>query len=189
MISLPSASSASTRQRESLCQVPPKMLGKGPVKGTHIELLYLVSVQWTLDKEWDFAEYQHSGRSAQTPSPLPSAVMVTFLCRVMADIRQSLCRVSDKKYSTKKSLSMYSSSSFFVECHTRQSLRWVFSRFCRVLVQKVVSGSVVWYMNNPAVLHCLCTMQSRGPLWYFSRLIVRDELALVVAYVSWAPLA
>jgi hypothetical protein len=121
MISLPSASSASTRQRESLCQVPPNMLDKGPVKGTHIELLYLVSVQWTLDKEWDFAEYQHNGRSAQTPSPLPSAVMVTFLCRVMADIRQSLCQVSDKKYSTKKSLSMYSSSSF--SCRMSHSVK------------------------------------------------------------------
>jgi hypothetical protein len=36
----------------------------------------------------------------------------TFLCRVPADTRQSLCRVPDKKYLAKKSLPMYSSSSF-----------------------------------------------------------------------------
>jgi hypothetical protein len=53
-------------------------------------------------------------QSAQAPSPLPVVVTVTFLCRVLADTRQSLYRVSDKKYSTKNSLPMYSSPSFFL---------------------------------------------------------------------------
>jgi hypothetical protein len=37
----------------------------------------------------------------------PVTVTTTFLCR--GDTRQSLCRVTDKNYSAKKSLSMYSS--------------------------------------------------------------------------------
>jgi hypothetical protein len=75
-------------KRETLCRVSPNTLGK-----------------WIL-----FAECRLV-HSAKAPSPLPSAVMATFLCRVPSDTRQ--------KYSAKKPLPMYSSTSFFAECHTR----------------------------------------------------------------------
>jgi hypothetical protein len=51
VISLSSASPAGTRQRGSLCRVPPNTLRKGPGKGAHGELLCRVSVLWTLGKE------------------------------------------------------------------------------------------------------------------------------------------
>jgi hypothetical protein len=75
---------------ETLCRVSPNTLGKGIL----------------------FAECQCSGHSVKAPSPLPVAVMTTFLCRVPVDTRQSLCRVPDKKYSAKKPLPIYSLSSF-----------------------------------------------------------------------------
>jgi hypothetical protein len=66
--------------RETLCRVSPNTLGKG--------ILFLE------------CHLVHSGKAL---SPLPVAVIATFLCRVSYD--------SDKKYSAKKSLPMYSSLS------------------------------------------------------------------------------
>jgi hypothetical protein len=69
------------------------------------------------------------GNSAQAPSPLPVALTVTFLYRVPGDTWQSLCRVPDRKYSTKKPLPMYSSPNFLAECHTRKAFAECFPRF------------------------------------------------------------
>jgi hypothetical protein len=69
----------------------------------------------------------------------PDAVMATFLCRVLSGTRQSLCRVPEKKYSTKKALSMY--------C-VPGSLCRVSFRLCRVLQtlgKAVDSGSARKY--------------------------------------------
>jgi hypothetical protein len=74
-----------------------------------------------------FAECRRR-HSAKDPSPSLGAVTVTFLCRVPNGTRQSLCRVSDKKYSAKKLLPMYSSPS--VLCRVLHSakllLRYIF---------------------------------------------------------------
>jgi hypothetical protein len=99
-----SASSTGTRQKESIWRVPPNTLGKDLVKEPTRSF---------------FADYQYSGslcrvsnygHSAQAPSPLSFALTTTFLYRVPVDTR--VCRVSNKKYSTKKLLPMYSSLSF-----------------------------------------------------------------------------
>jgi hypothetical protein len=50
-----------------------------------------------------------------------------FLCRVPSDTRQSLYRVPDKKYSAKKSLSMYNSLSFI--CRMSHSAKLSFLGF------------------------------------------------------------
>jgi hypothetical protein len=62
--------------------------------------------------------------SAQSQSPSPDVVTMTFPCRVPSGTRQSLCQASDKKYSTKKPLPVYS---------LLRLLCRVFSKLCRVL--------------------------------------------------------
>jgi hypothetical protein len=80
----------------------------------------------TLDKGNFFAEC-HLEHSAKVSSPLPVAVTATFVCRVPSDTRQSLCRVPDKKYSAKKSLSMYCSPSSL--CRVSHSAKFLPSVF------------------------------------------------------------
>jgi hypothetical protein len=69
---------------------------------------------------------RHLIHSAKAPSPLPAVVSGTFLCRVLRDTRQSLCRVPNIKYSAKKPLPMYFSpiSLYRVSHCTRQSARF-----------------------------------------------------------------
>lgn len=142
-------------------QALPSALGKGTDKGAHWRSLCRVLVRWTLSREGVFAECHsirsvkklvkeptrsffakclyngHSAKSeplpwhsAQVPSALHDVVTTTFLCRVPSDTRQ---RESDKKYSAKKSLSMYSSSSFFCRVsHSAKPSPSVF-QICRVL--------------------------------------------------------
>ena len=102
---LSSASPAGTRQRESLCRLPPNTLGKRTGKGTHKELLCRVSdtqQRLTLCRVSDtkqrvsLCRVSLDGHSAQAPSPSPGAVTATFLCRVPSDTRQSLCQLSNK---------------------------------------------------------------------------------------------
>jgi hypothetical protein len=98
-----------TRQRSKLCRVSARALGKEHYKGP----------RW-----WNLCRVHAGSHSVKTSSPLRSAVTTTFLCRVSNGTRQRLCRVSDKIYSAKKSLSMHCSLS---------SICRVFFRFCRVL--------------------------------------------------------
>jgi hypothetical protein len=80
-----------TRQRDTLCRVPQRALGKEDDKGTHWRILCRVSPN-TLGRRC----LRHS-----------SAVTAAFLCRLLFDTRQSLCRVPEKKYSAKKALPIY----------------------------------------------------------------------------------
>jgi hypothetical protein len=108
--SLPSASPPDTRQRGLLCRVPTRALGTGTGGGAHWTSLCRGPLGQTLGKIGLFAEC-HRRHSAKDPSPSLGAVTMTFLCRVPNGTRQSLCRVPDKKYSAKRLLPMYSSSS------------------------------------------------------------------------------
>ena len=74
-----------------------------------------------------FAECRLVEHSTKTPSLSPGVVTTTFLCRVPTGTRQSLCRVPDKKYSTKKLLLMYYlSSSLCRVSHSAKYLPCVF---------------------------------------------------------------
>jgi hypothetical protein len=108
--SLPSACPPDTRQRSLLCRVPTRALGTGTGGGAHWTSLCRGPLEQTLGKIGLFAECQRR-HSAKDPSPSLGAVTVTFLCRVLNGTRQNLCRVPDKKYSAKRLLPMYSSSS------------------------------------------------------------------------------
>jgi hypothetical protein len=92
-----SASTVDTRQRVSLCRRGASLLS--------------VSI---VDTGQRVSRVSLCGHSAHALSSLPGAVMMAFLFRVSDDTRHRICRVSDKKYSTKKPLSMYSSPSFFL---------------------------------------------------------------------------
>jgi hypothetical protein len=87
--------------------MPPDTLGKGTSKRTHGELLCRVSdtqQRLTLYRVSDtkqrvsICRVSLDGHSAQAPSPSPGTVTTTFLCGVLSDTRQSLCRVPDRKY-------------------------------------------------------------------------------------------
>jgi hypothetical protein len=98
-----------TRQRSTLCRVPYQALGKGPDMGTPSGRFFAECPRWhsakvdslpsavgqTLGKGNSFAEC-HLGHSAKMSSLSLVAVTVAFLCRV-----------SEKKYSAKKALSMH----------------------------------------------------------------------------------
>jgi hypothetical protein len=99
-------SGSGTRQRSSLCRVSYKALGKEPDMRTPLTDSLPSADRQTLDKGNSFAEC-HLRHSAKTPSPSPGAVMAAFLCQVLPDTRQSLCRVPEKKYSAKKALPMH----------------------------------------------------------------------------------
>jgi hypothetical protein len=102
-----------TRQRGRLCRVPLGTLGKEPDMGTlpggffaecpkwHSAKMYSLpsAARKTLGKANFFAEC-HMGHSAKPPSPSPDAVTAAFLCRV-----------PEKKLSTKKALPMHCSPS------------------------------------------------------------------------------
>jgi hypothetical protein len=95
--SLPRASLAGTRQRRSICRVSPNTLGKKNwQRGSWETSLPRAGIEDTRQR----GSLCRVSRlhSAKSPSPLPGAVMTTFLCRV-----------PDKKYSAKKPLPMYSS--------------------------------------------------------------------------------
>jgi hypothetical protein len=77
----------------------------------------------TLGKDNSFAEC-HNGHSAKPPSPSPSAVTTTFLCRV-----------PEKKYSAKKALPMHCLPSLFYRLFLR--LR----RVLKALGKAIDSGS------------------------------------------------
>jgi hypothetical protein len=80
----------------------------------------------TLGKGNFFAEC-HLEHSTKALSPLLSAATTAFLCRVPTGTRQSLCQVPDKKYSAKKPLPMYySSSSLCRVLHSAKTLLDVF---------------------------------------------------------------
>jgi hypothetical protein len=90
-----------TRQRSNPCRVPPSALDKGIDKGAHWLSLCRVLVRRALGKRGTlcrvspntlgkgiiFAECRYSGHSAKPLSPLPVAMMVTFLCRVPVNTR------------------------------------------------------------------------------------------------------
>jgi hypothetical protein len=98
-----------TRQRSMLCRVPYQALGKVPDMGTPLADSLPSAVRPTLGKGNFFVKC-HLGHSAKTPSPSPGAVTTTFLCRVL-----------EKKYSTKKALSMHCVSSPL--CRVRHSAK------------------------------------------------------------------
>jgi hypothetical protein len=105
-----------------------KNLTKGPAGGSFAECRYVDTRQ-----RGNFFAECHLKHSAKSPSPLPGVVTAAFLCRVPTGTRQSLCRVLDKKYSAKKPLSMYCSSSPLCRVsHWAKTLPSVF-RVCRVL--------------------------------------------------------
>jgi hypothetical protein len=87
----------------------------------------------------------HLEYSAKATSP--GTVTTAFLCRVPAGTRQSLYRVSDKKYSAKKPLPMYCSLSSLAECHTRQSVCRVFSKHSAKSSIPVVTADI--QVSNP----------------------------------------
>jgi hypothetical protein len=116
----------------------------------------------TLSKGILFAEC-HLVHSAKAPSPLQASVTVTFLCLVPCDTRQSIRQVSDKKYSTKKSLPMYSSP---ISLCRVQSLRRVFSRLCRMFqtLGKVFAKCPIKSTRQRS--RCRCTVRrSLFPEW------------------------
>jgi hypothetical protein len=82
------------------------------------ELRFSSQTSFTEGKTFDIE--RHSAKEA-----LPSANKLSAKCT--SDTRQSLCRVSDKKYSTNKSLSMYSLSRLlYRESHSVKSSPSVF---------------------------------------------------------------
>jgi hypothetical protein len=105
-----------------------KNLTKGPAGGSFVECRYAGNQQ-----RGNFFAKCIRRHSAKPPSPLPGAVTIAFLCRVPSGTRQSLCRVPDKKYSTKNLCRCTVRRALFVECDTRQRLCQVFFRVCRVL--------------------------------------------------------
>jgi hypothetical protein len=134
-----------------LCRVPSGALSTDFGKGTHwislcrvsacdtqhrswsggpLELLCRVLVPQTHDKGSVFVkcEWTHSAKSL---SPSLSTVTVTFLYRVLAGTRQSLYRVPDIKYSSKRPLSMYSLPSRFYRVFLR--LRHLANNFVPVV--------------------------------------------------------
>jgi hypothetical protein len=91
-----------------------------------------------LYREWDTRHLQTLGKD-------PFAECQTFICRVPSGNRQNLCRVPTKSTRQRIRCRCAIHQVFFAEYHTRQSLRQVFSRLCRVLQilgKTVVSGSV-----------------------------------------------
>jgi hypothetical protein len=108
--SLPSASPPDTRQRRLICRVPTRAPGTWTGGGAHWTRLCRGPLEQTLGKISLFAECQRR-HSAKDPSPSLDVVTVTFLCRMSDGTQQNLCRVSDKNYSAKRLLPMYSSPS------------------------------------------------------------------------------
>jgi hypothetical protein len=96
-----------------------KNLTKGPTGGSFVECRSVDTRQ-----RGNFFAECHLEHSAKPPSPSVGAVTTAFLCRVPTGTWQSLCRVLDKKYSTKKPLSMYCSSSPL--CRVGHSAKSVF---------------------------------------------------------------
>jgi hypothetical protein len=99
MLPLPTTSLAGTRQRGSLCRVPPRALGKGTSKRVHWSLLCRALVHQALSKG-AFAECQ-GGDSVKALSLSLSAVTTTFfaenwmaLGKILSCIRQ---KVLDKE--------------------------------------------------------------------------------------------
>jgi hypothetical protein len=88
-------SGSDTRQRTTLCRVSYKALGKVSDRGTLLADSLSSAVRQTLGKVNSFVECR-LGHSAKTPSPSLVAVIAAFLCRV-----------SEKKYSTKTALPMH----------------------------------------------------------------------------------
>jgi hypothetical protein len=150
-----------TRQRLLLCRVPPNALGKGTDKGARFWSLCRVLVRHPAGtgKEgafaechlirsaknlvkgptWSFfAECPYSGHLAKSLSPLSVTVTKTFLFRV-----------PDKKYLAKKPLSMYSSPSFFIKCHTRQRVYRVFLGLSMLNTRKSLADSPALRPDGP----------------------------------------
>jgi hypothetical protein len=84
------------------------------------------AVGQTLGKGNSFVEC-HPRHSAQTPSPLPITVTAAFLCRVLPGTRQTFLPSTQKKYSTKKALSMHCVPSLL--CRVRHSAKHLPSVF------------------------------------------------------------
>jgi hypothetical protein len=96
----------------SLCQVFVKRTLDNEVVFAECHLIRSVK-DLVMGPTWSFfAESLYSGHLAKVSSLLPSAMTAAFFCRVPGDAQQRLYLVLDKKYSTKKPLSIYSSSSF-----------------------------------------------------------------------------
>jgi hypothetical protein len=120
VILLLSASQSGTRQRGSLCRVPPNTLGNGTGKGAHGELLCRVSVQRTLGKEEAFVECYSVGTRHRLRhlAPCTTGIRGFVECWI-------LCRVPFVGHSAKKALSRaaldkvrLSAKSLFTECWT-----------------------------------------------------------------------
>jgi hypothetical protein len=118
-----------------------KELAKGPTGG----LLFRGPVPKTLGKEEAFAEC-HGGTQQSLNRHL--APTTTFIYRELGGTRQSLCRVPVKKYSTKKSLAMYSSPR--VLCRVSHSAKsyLVFFRLAECFRQ-------VCFITDPIILGVL----------------------------------
>jgi hypothetical protein len=96
-------------------------LGTEAVVAAHWSFLCQAPGQWSL-----FDEYNKL-HSAKFLLPLLVTVTTIFLCRAPDDTRQSLCRVPDIMHSTKRPLSMYSSSSpLYQVSHLTKSLSSIF---------------------------------------------------------------
>jgi hypothetical protein len=130
------------------CRMSPNALDKGTGKGAHLCYRCRELVQLALGKDGAFVECLliHSAKElikGLRRVSLPSAGTVDtrqsqchchlapwqwlFFAESQVTLGQNcLYRVSDKKYSIKKPLSMYNSSSFFSECHIWQRFRQVF---------------------------------------------------------------
>jgi hypothetical protein len=107
---------------ECLLEYSTKNLTKGLVGGSFVECRSIDTRQGG-----NFFAEGHLEHSAKAPSPSPGSVTDTFLCRVPTDTRQRLCRVPDKKYSAKMSLSMYClPSSLYRVLHSAKPLSSVF---------------------------------------------------------------
>jgi hypothetical protein len=137
----------STRQRSKLCRVPPRVLGKETEKGARWWPFAKCRLSYTRQRGNLFAECIRR-HSVNVSSPLPGAVTAAFLYRVPSDTRQSLCRVPDKSTRQRSHCRCTVRRALFVECYTRQRIRRVFFRLCRVLqtLDKDPNSGSVYYI-------------------------------------------
>jgi DNA-directed RNA polymerase subunit RPC12/RpoP len=176
-------------KRGSLYWVPPNTLGNRTGKGAHGELLCRISVQRTLGKEWAFVECHSVG----TRHRLRRRQLAPWQWLFFAEYRVTLgkvfaeCPIKNNRQRSRCRCTVH--RALFVECHTRQSLRRVFFRLCRVfksLGKETVSGSVhcVLGMSIGIKGRWLTTLYNICMLCEKIEKIVIDDLTIRCSYCS-----
>jgi hypothetical protein len=118
--------------------VSPSALGKATGKGARWRSFCRVLVRRTFGKG-SVAVTNHRDNNFSLPSTLRHLTNIFAECPIKSTRQRSLCRCTVRR-------------AFFAECNTRQSLRRVFSRLCRVL--QTLSKEA----DSDSALRCLWTM-------------------------------